>query len=143
MNTITENALAQLNQDKQGRVVEIAQSKITYILQEKERIASYRESVKLEQEMVQKLANDILTAESVFGRPASTSPSLNEVTILQAIKQRNDDKQKCVEKCSKEHLMKIEGYLSSIKGCEDRIAGLRKELEELAVATVTASQVMS
>jgi archaellin len=143
MNTITQNALDQLNKDKQAKVVDLAQSKITYILKEKEQIASYRESIKVHQEAVSKMAEDMLTDQDVFGRPASTTPSQNEATILQAIKQRNDDKQKSIEANSKCHLQQIDASLAAIKGCEDRIIGLRKELDELAVATVTEAQINS
>lgn len=142
MNTITSNALNQLNQDKQAQVVDQAQGKITYILRERTSIASHREAIKVHQEALQKITEDVIKAEDVFGRPPSVTPSQNEATILRAIKERNDDKQKCVESKSKGHLTEIDGHLSAIKGCEERIAGLQKELGDLAADVVTETQVM-
>ena len=142
MSNITTNALNQLNQDKQAQVVDQAQAKITYILRERASIASHQDAVKVHQEAVNKIAEDVITAESVFGRPASMTPTQNEATILRAIKERNDDKQKCVEAKSKNHLAEIDGHLSAIKGCEERIKGIQKELSELAVDVITESQVL-
>ena len=143
MNPVTTNALAQLNKERQAKVTDEAQAKITYLLKEQAQIKSYRESIVGHQEALKKLVEDVLTAESVFGRPASVTPTQNEVTILNAIKERNDAKQKEIECKSKGHLVSIDGYNASIKGCDERIAKLRTEMAALAADVITEAQVLS
>jgi len=142
MNTIATNAIAGVNKDKQAVIVDQAQAKITYILREQGSIKGYQENIKVHQEALAKLADDVLTAEAVFGRPASLTPSISEATILTAIAKRNEEKQKTVEANGKSHVAAIDGYNASIKGCNDRIAKLREELNALATDVVTEAQVL-
>ena len=143
MNTnITTNAIAGINQDKQTQVVDLAQAKICFILKEQQQVAKYRENIKVHQEALAKLAEDVLTAEQVLGRPASTSPTVSEVTILKAIAKRNEEKAKFIESNSKSHVAEIDGYNKSIAGCQERIVALRKELDALAADVVTVDQVV-
>lgn len=140
--TVTTNAIAGVNKDKQNAIVDLAQAKITYILRERAQIKGYRDCIKVQQEALSKLAEDVLTADMVFGRPASLSPSISEATILTAIAKRNEEKQKCIEAGGKTHVAAIDGYNASIKGCNDRIEALRKELNALATDVVTEAQVL-
>ena len=141
-NTVTTNALAQLNKDRQAKVTDEAQAKITYLLREQATIKSCQESIKVHQDAVKLLVEDVLTAESVFGRPASVTPTQNEVTILNAIKERNDAKQKSIEANSKSHLGAITEMNATITACNARIATLREELSKLAADVVTETQVL-
>lgn len=142
MNTVTTNAIAGVNKDKQAQVVDQAQAKITYILKEQGSIKGYQENIKVHQEALAKLADDVLTADMVFGRPASLSPSISEATILTAIAKRNEEQQKRIEQNGKAHVASIDGYNASIKGCNDRITKLREELNALATDVVTEAQVL-
>lgn len=142
MNTVTTNALAQLNKERQARVTDEASAKITYLLKEQATIKSCQDSIKVHQEAVSKLVEDVLTAESVLGRPASVTPTQNEVTILSAIKERNDAKQKCIEANSKSHISAITDFNATIAACNGRIAKLREEMAALAADVVTETQVL-
>jgi hypothetical protein len=142
MNEVTQNALAQLNKDKQAVVVDKASAKITYILAEQAKIKDYQEAIRVHQEKVAKIVGDILTADQVLGRPASVTPNQFEVAVLKAIKDRNDATTKNVEEKSKCHLSEIDGLNAAIKGCNERISKLREEVSALVADVVTAEQVL-
>ena len=142
-NPITQHALAQLNQDRQAVLVDQAGARITYILREQKQIKCFQEQIEVCQEAVNKISMDILTVEAVFGHQVSTSPNPNEVVILKAIKERNESKQKQVESQSKEQLETIDGLNASIKGCNERIARLRDELNALVADVVTVEQLLT
>ncbi len=142
MNEVTQNALAQLNKDKEAVVVDQANAKITYILAEQAKIKEFKAAIKVHQDKVALIVSDILTADQVLGRPASATPTQFEMAVLKAIKDRNDAKAKDVESKSKCHLNEIDGYNAAIKGCDTRIAKLREEISALVAEVVTAEQVL-
>ena len=142
-NPITQNAIEHLNHEKQALAVDQAGAKITYILREQESIRGFQERITELQKSVNLLADEGLTAEQVFGRPASFSPSPGEATVLKAIRERNEWRQRQLEASSHEKLDAIYGLNSSIAGCNARIDALRLELGEIEASVITEGQLLA
>jgi hypothetical protein len=142
-NNIINLAVDAVNKAKLEAVVDIAQSKIIYIQQERVKIASLKENIKRHQEVLSGLAEDVLTPELVLGRSPSLSPTPSEVVILEAIKKRNEDKAKNIAGAAKTHTNEVDSYQATIKACEKRISDMVVEINTIAAETITAAQILS
>tara|TARA_R110000868_G_scaffold320163_1_gene581114 strand:+ start:2055 stop:2492 length:438 start_codon:yes stop_codon:yes gene_type:complete len=142
-NNIVNLAVDAVNKAKLEAVVDITQSKIIYIQQERVKIASLKDNIKRHQEVLSGLAEDVLTPELVLGRSPSINPTPSEVVILEAIKKRNEEKAKAIAANAKSHTNEIDGYQATIKACEKRVADLVAEIQNLAAETITSSQILS
>jgi hypothetical protein len=141
-NNIINLAVDAVNKAKLEAVVDLAQSKIAYITQEKAKIATLQENIKRHQEVLSALCDDVLTPELVLGRSASLNPTPSEVVILEAIKQRNEGKAKVIATNAKSHTNEIDGYQATIKACEKRIKDMVDEIQKLAADSITAAQIL-
>ncbi len=143
MNTnITTQAVAAVNKQKTDALVEIVMGKMVYIGKEQEKIKGYEKAIAEFQKTLVAMADDVLKPEDVLGRGASMNPTPNEVTILEAIKKRNEEKAASIAANSKSNVATIDGFRNSIKGCEGRIADIRKEIDALTVEEVTVASVL-
>ncbi len=143
MNTnITTQAVVALNKSKNDTLVEKVMAKMIYIGKEQAQIEVYRKEAAAFQKTVAAMADDVITPEQVFGRPASLTPTPNEVVILEALKKRNEDKAKSIANNAKNNVDVIDGIQNSIKGCEGRIAEIRAEINKMTVEEVTVATIM-
>jgi len=140
--TIALAAIDKVNEQKSEQLVDLAQAKITYIQQEQGKIAKFRKSIEDYQTFLKGLEQEMLTPTAVLGREPSLTPSPSEVTILNAIVKKNEEKAKSQANSSKSYVEIIDGLYASIKGCETRISELRKELSELTADVVTQQQIL-
>ena len=131
------------NAAQQAVVEEKAKGLISLIVSSQKSLKDYDGFIKLEQESLQKLADDAVTQSSVIGTQWTGELNPNQVTIVNAIKKLNDDKQDQVKLLSQKHINKIEGYRSTVKGINETIADLRKQLNELGVSAVTVESVIA
>lgn len=142
-NNIINLAVDAVNKCKLEAVVDLAQSKIIYIQQERVKIAGLKDNIKRHQEVLSGLCEDVLTPELVLSRTPSLSPTPSEVVILEAIKQRNEAKAKAIAANAKSHTNEIDGYQATIKACEKRVSEMVSEIQTLAAESITASQILS
>lgn len=141
-NQTVVNAIQAVNDERQAVVVAKGKSLIGYIESEAATIARLREEIKLHQEEIEKIAHTVIDFKSVTGRPAPTSPNVNEVTILKVITKLNEEKQKSVEVVAQKLADAVTQKQASIKATEQRIADLRKQLSELQAEVVTTTTVL-
>jgi hypothetical protein len=141
-NNIATKAILAVNEEKANKVVDLAQAKIAYIMKEQGNIASFQKSITAHQDVLKTFVEDMISPESILNRAPSLNPTPAEATILVAIAKRNEEKAKTQAANSKSHVDSIDGYLKSIKGCEERIAELRKELNDLVPDEVTEQQIL-
>lgn len=141
-NNIATTAIAKLNEEKASQLIDLAQSKISYIRQEQAKIDKFQKNIAVYQEAIKAMQEDLLVAEVVLGRTPSVSPNPVEVVILNAIAKRNEDKARTQVANSKSHVEGVDACLASIKGCEARITELRKELAALTQDVVTEEQIL-
>lgn len=141
-NNIAASAVSKLNEQKYAQTVEAAQAKIAYILKEKQAIKGFEENIAKHQEILKGFIEDQIVASVVLGREASLNPTPSEVVILTAIAKRNDEKAKSQATNSKSHVDAIDGYQSAIKGCNERIDKMRKEISELVTPEVTVAEIL-
>lgn len=130
------------NEQRQRNVAAQAQQKIAYILENRKNIEGYQASRKARQEELDKLALDVVTYESVTGKPLPTTPNANEVTIIKAIAAMNEAKQNSVKAKSQLAIDSITSYDASIASIEKNIAKLVEELGALSLDVVTEAQVV-
>jgi len=141
-NNIAIAAIAKVNEDKAARLVDEAQAKIVYIQIEQSKIVRYNKAIGETQIVLKGMEQEMLTGEQVLGRHPSLNPSPTEVTILDAIAKKNEEKAKSQASNSKNLVESIDGYLASIKACNARIDVLRKELAEMSNEVVTEIQIL-
>lgn len=141
-NNIAIAAIAKVNEQKAAKLVDEAQAKIVYIQAEQAKVARYQKAIGETQVVLKGMEEEMLTGEQVLGRSPSLNPTPTEVTILEAIKAKNDAKAKAQASNSKNLVEAIDGYLDSIKACETRIGDLRKELAAMSKEVITETQIL-
>lgn len=141
-NTTVANAINAVNEAKQKAVESEAMRLIGYIREEQAGITRLEGEIKLHQEELAKVAHDIISAESVMGRPAPTNPNVNEVTIGKVIEELNKSKQKSVEVVATRLSEAITNKQASIKATNERITELRDKLSKLQADVVTTEIVL-
>lgn len=143
MNEATKLGLDATNNARQAGIAATAQQKISYILEERAKIASYEKSKSANQEALAKLAVEVVTYQDVTGASLPLAPNQNQATIIKAVEAINSGKQKQVECASKGYIDNISSYDHSIVACGERIKALNEELNKLGADIVTEAQVVA
>jgi hypothetical protein len=131
-----------VNKSRVAQVEADAAALIKQIIDQKASIDSRRVSIKLEQDCLVALGNEILTQRGVLGTEWTGDLNMNQVTILKSIEALNKAKQGVVDLKSQGHTNNIIKQLDAIKGHEKVIAELQEKLGKLAVEVVTPSTVL-
>jgi len=144
MNSNIINAGVEAVNKSRASVVEAkAQDLISKIMNNRKSIEAYEPLIKAEQDSMNKLALDTITAADMFGSQPTGEPNQNQVTILNAIKKMNDARQQNVELSSQSLINKIEGYRKTQNSLQVQIAEWQKQLRELSVDVVTTESVLA
>lgn len=143
MNEATKLGLDATNNARQAGIAATAQQKISYILEERAKIASYEKSKAVQQEALAKMAVEVVTYQEVTGTSLPLAPNQNQATIIKAIEAINAGKQKCVEANSRSFIDSVTSYDKSIAACVERIKALNEELNKLGADIVTEAQVVA
>lgn len=142
-NTAIGLGVSAFNQAKQNEVEQKAKGLVALIIGAQKAIKDNEEFIKTEQDCLLKLADDAVTQASVIGTQWTGELNPNQVTIVNAIKKLNDDKQDQVKLLSQKHVNKIDLYRSTIKGLNDSIVDYRKQLTELSVDVATVESIVA
>lgn len=141
-NPVVLNAIAALNDERQKAAEREAGIIVGYIMSEQATIARLEKEIQLHREELDKVAHDVISAETVMGHAAPTNPNVSEVTIGKVIAKLNEDKQKGVEVVAQRLGSAISEKQASIRATEKRIVELREKLAKLQPEVVTPATVL-
>lgn len=143
MNTAVLNlGLAATNEARQRSVSALSQQKIAYILEERAKIAGFKQAKEEQKQAGDKLALSVVTYKDVTGQELPTTPNQNQATIIKALADMNEVKQKSVAAQTKLIIDSIRGYDASIEATEKRISEMLAEMAKIELDVVTAEQVV-
>lgn len=143
MNTATTLGLDAINKSRQAMVESEAKQIIDLILLKRKGIKVHQDTIKLEQESLEKLANDVILQRDVLGREYTGTLNVNQVTIAKVIAAMNDANTKKVELVSQSHLNRIDHARKQIASLEKEIAEWIGKMEKLEADVITLDQVVA
>lgn len=134
--------VAAYNESRKSEVSAEAERIIGAVREHQSTIEKLTKLIVDEQEKVRKLAQDVVKVDDIVGAPWAGELNINQKTIVETIENINKNRQDMVQLNSQSHINRIEGWKKDIKNTQEGIAKLREEMNNLALETVTASQVM-
>lgn len=141
-NAVISAGIELVNKGKQAKVEQEVASLVEQICGQLKAIRLMNETIKIEQDNLNKLRKDLITQDDVFGSQITDEINVNEQTILKVIADMNKSKQGQVELKSQVHVQRIDQSKDAIADHNKKIAELRDRLAKLRVDEVTVTEVL-
>lgn len=138
-NTVVSNAVDAFNKEKAEQTQQQAVGLVNQIAERQERIKGCEQRIAEHRDALKKVAEDVVTEESVFG--GSLPANANKTTITEVIAKANKNKQFTIEQASARLTAAIVAEQDAITGIQKQIVELQTKLLTLQAPEVTATQI--
>ena len=143
MNTnIINSATANINNERELAVIRNAQALIGNIEREQGVVKTCQQRIESHRIGLKALAEANTTYQKVTGTPEPVNPTLTQQAVVKAINELVKSKQAEVESAANSLGNAIANEQAAIVATEQRIAALRKQLDEMKVEVVTPSTII-